>query len=268
MRVLFLAYDAWGDWISYNGLIRYLSKNYEKVFINLNRGIVRRKFVEFLFRDDTKIQIYDGQDYDVIVDAQTYHEPNYSGYNRKNKLGELYSDYTLDPLKDPLPSNPSCFYQYLGLSDDIRKDYFYFSRMWKEENDLFNKLNLTKNEYDVICETSEMKINPKYYGNKRLVNIHNISSNFVDTVKVIECAREVHLVDTAPSLFVYHLQYKKLMGLVAINFHSYARKGARSCDGVNNNNIFTEYNKYHNNNLRCINAMLTPKLDNWNFIWE
>ena len=58
------------------------------------------------------------------------------------------------------------------------------------------------------------------------------------------------------------------MDLKTINFHSYARMGDRSCTGIDETNIFTNYNKYYNNNLRCINAMLTPKLDNWNFIWS
>lgn len=268
MKVLFLGYDAWGDWISYNGLIRFLSEKYEKVFINISHGSLRKKFVENLFKDDDRIEVYCGQEYDLVVDGQTYHEPKYGGYNRKNKLGDLYSEYTLDPFTDPLPSNPSCFYQYLGLSDDIRKDYFYFVRDLREEELLYSKLKLSEGEYDVVCESPEIKILTKYLSKRRVVNIHNISPKFVDTLKIIENAKEVHLVDTSPSLFVYHMQYKKLMDLVTINFHAYARKGERNCIGINDSNIFSEYNKYHNNNLRCINAMLTPKLNNWNFIWE
>lgn len=268
MKILFLGYDAWGDWISYNGLIRYLSEKYEKVYINLDYGKVRESFVRDLFKDNKKIEIYSNQKYDLIVDAHTYDQPVPSHINKNNKLGNLYSHYTLDPFKDPLPSNPSCFYHYLGLSDDIRTQYFYFSRNVNEENSLFNRLNLIKNDYIAICQPPDMKIKDQYLSDKKIINIHNLSPKFTDTLKIIENASEVHLTDTSPSLFVYHLQYKNLMDLKTINFHSYARMGDRSCTGIDETNIFTNYNKYYNNNLRCINAMLTPKLDNWNFIWS
>lgn len=268
MKVLFLGYDAWGDWISYNGLIRYLSEKFEEVYIRLDYGPAREFFVRDLFKDNDKIQIHSGQEYDTVVDAHTYHEPTNSGYSRNNKLGDLYLDYTLDPLKDPLPSNPACFYQYLGLSDEIRTEYFHFDRNTADENKLFNQLSLDGCDYDVICEPSNMPIDKKYFSGRRVVNIHNLSPKFTDTLKVVEEANQVHLVDTSPASFVYHLQYKNLMKKREINFHAYARGGDRSCQGVTENNIFTDYNKYYNNNLRCINAMLTPKLDNWNFIWE
>lgn len=268
MKILFLGYDAWGDWISYNGLIRYLSEKYENVYIQLDYGQARGEFVKDLFKDNQKIQVYSGQDYDFIVDAHTYDEPVESHFNRNNKLGNLYLNYTLDPFKDPLPSNPACFYQYLGLSDDIRTQYFYFSRNINDENILFNKLNLTKGKYDVICQPPDMKIKEKYLGNKQIINIHNLSSKFTDTLKIVEEAEHIHLVDTSPALFIYHLQYKNLIDLKEVNFHSYARMDERNCVGVDENNIFTEHNKYYNNNLRCINAMLTPKLNNWNFIWS
>lgn len=268
MNILFLGYDAWGDWISYNGLIRYLAEKYDKVYIQLDYGTARKSFVNDLFKDNQKIEIYFGQKYDLIIDAHTYDDPVTSDFNKKNKLGNLYLDYTLDPFKDPLPSNPACFYQYLGLSDDIRTQYFYFSRNIDEENSLFSKLNLIKEEYDVICQPPNMAINEKYLTNNNIINIHNLSPKFTDTLKIIENAREIHLVDTSPSLFIYHLQYKNLLDLKEINFHSYARMDERNCTGIDETNIFSQYNKYYNNNLRCINAMLTPKLNNWNFIWS
>jgi len=55
MKVLFLGYDAWGDWISYNGLIRYLSERFEEVYIQMDYGPTREFFVRDLFKDDRKI---------------------------------------------------------------------------------------------------------------------------------------------------------------------------------------------------------------------
>ena len=268
MKILFLGYDAWGDWISYNGLIRYLAERYDNVYIQLDYGRARESFVIDLFKDDDKIEIYSGQHYDLVVDAHTYDEPCQSDFNKNNKLGDLYLDYTLNPFKDPLPSNPACFYQYLGLSDNVRTQYFYFSRNKIEEDILFNTLNLTKGQYDLICQPPNTKINERYFGDVQIVNIHNLSPKFTDTLKIVEDARQVHLVDNSLALFVYHLQYKNLLKPREINFHSYARMDERNCVGVDENNIFTEHNKYYNNNLRCINAMLTPKLNNWNFIWR
>ena len=52
MNILFLGYDAWGDWISYNGLIRYLAEKYDKVYIQLDYGTARKSFVNDLFKDN------------------------------------------------------------------------------------------------------------------------------------------------------------------------------------------------------------------------
>lgn len=268
MKILFLGYDAWGDWISYNGLIRYLAEKYDSVYIKLDYGTARESFVIDLFKDDEKIEVYSGQQYDLIVDAHTYDNPVHSDFNKNNKIGNLYLNYTLNPFEDPLPSNPACFYQYLGLSDKIRTEYFHFSRNLKDEDELFSSLNLVENEYDVICQPPNIKIKEQYLGDKKRINIHNISRKFTNILKIIEYADKVHLVDNSLALFVYHMQYKNLVELKEINFHSYARMDERNCVGVDENSIFTDYNKYHNNNLRCINAMLTPKLDNWNFIWS
>ena len=92
MNILFLGYDAWGDWISYNGLIRYLAERFDTVYIKLDYGGAREPFVNDLFKDDENIHIFHGQSFDLTVDAHTYHEPSTFGYNRQNKLGELYSD--------------------------------------------------------------------------------------------------------------------------------------------------------------------------------
>ena len=48
MKILFLGYDAWGDWISYNGLIRYLAERFDTVYIKLDYGGAREPFVKIV----------------------------------------------------------------------------------------------------------------------------------------------------------------------------------------------------------------------------
>jgi hypothetical protein len=142
----------------------------------------------------------------------------------------------------------------MGLPRSMRTDNFYFERLVDDENNLFESLKL-ESDYAAICDYDSFLINKKYININSIVNLHRLSSNFVDTIKVIENAKEVHLIENSVALFVYHLQSKNLMKNVEVNLHAYARtEWHRKCDGPDCNNQY-------------LNMLLKPKLDNWNVIW-
>ena len=58
MRNLFVRqYDAFGDWVSINGLIRYVidQRRYDKVYLVLEYNDGRKNFLELLYGDEPKI---------------------------------------------------------------------------------------------------------------------------------------------------------------------------------------------------------------------
>lgn len=261
MKTIFVRhYDAFGDWVSINGMVRYLIEHYhyKKVYLVLEYNETRKNFVNLLYEDDPKITtIMDyefermcNQYYDVIdVRVNEWHPKVISGN---------YWSFE-NPLENYVHSGPASnsdnFYIKLGIDPRIKNKYFFFSRKTDLENTLFNSLDL-KEPYSVICDYGENIIDRKYVKYSNVVNLHNISPNLVDILKILETSDDIHLIENIISLFVYHLQASNLINLFKVNLHAYARKEShRKCDGPDCNNPF-------------LNMLLLPKLENWEVIWK
>lgn len=253
MKVLvFIIYDAFGDWITANGMIRYLETFYDKIYLIHDTPVIV-PFTGNMFRDNLKIIPIQGfnisdPEYDVIDlrvnDACFIPEVPGKYFNMRNKFGDqtfVSSD------------NASKFYSELGIDPKIRIQNFNYNRSMEKEEKLYNSLNLPK-KYSVICEMSDNMIKRDYIKEDYIVNLHKLSDNFMYTLKVIENASEVHLIENSISLFVYHMQHVLKMKMIDINLHTYARQEPhRKCDNPNSNNLYL-------NMLKC------PKLPNWSFI--
>jgi hypothetical protein len=256
--LVFIVYDAFGDWVSCNGMIRYLSKEYDEVLLLLDTdGCL--SFISDLFKDNEKIKpITQSRYFNMclsefpfdIIDVRVneiYPFPNNNGkyYNVMNKYGDEVYETSTD--------NASNFYVNMGISSEIRLKEFYYERNYGREDELFDSLHLPR-DYSIVCEMGENLIDRKYITETNIVNIHRLADPFTHLLKVVENAREIHLIENSISLFIYHMQFIGKMNPVTINLHSYARKEShRKCDGPNCNNKFLNMLKY-------------PKLHNWNFI--
>lgn len=251
--LVFVVYDAFGDWISTNGMIRYLSELYDEVYLVHDTPVVV-PFTSHMFRDNSKIipvegVIDPGYECDVIDVrvGELYPNPGNNGkyFNKINKFG-IESFVSTD--------NASSFYAELGLYPKLRISKFNYERDIESEDNLYQSLNLPLN-YSVVCEMEEEMVDRKYVSGE-IINLHRITDNFLNILKVIENANEIHLVENSIALFVYHMQNINKMKDKQINLHAYARKEPhRRCDGPDCNNKF-------------LNMLQYPKLENWNFIWK
>jgi len=261
MKTIFIRqYDAFGDWVSANGLIRYLIQEYfyEKVYLVLEYNQSRKNFVELLYGDDSRISTI--MDYELentctikddVIDIRVNenHLPigSLHYWSNQNKYGNY--------VHSGPASNSDNFYLKLGIDPAIKNKYFFFSRKTNLENTLYNRLDL-KESYSVICDYGENLIDKKYIKHSNIVNLHNISPNLVDILKILENSDDIHLIENTVSLFVYHLQAANLLDSFEVNLHAYARKEShRKCDGSDCNNQF-------------LNMLLLPKLQNWEVIWN
>lgn len=251
--LVFQIYDAFGDWISSNGMIRHLSEMYDEVYLIHDTPVVV-PFTMDMFKDNPKIipmegEVVPGYECDVIDVRvnEIYPHPGNNGkyFNRVDKFGdEIFS----------ANDNASNFYSSLGLDPKLRISSFDYLRDLSKENALFDSVNPSK-DYSIICEMDDGMIDRSYVKEEE-VNIHRLTDNFMHTLKLIENAKEVHLVENSIALFVYHMQSVGKMDKIPINFHVYSRKEPhRRCDGPDCDNPFLNMFKY-------------PRLDNWNFIWQ
>lgn len=258
MKTIFIRqYDAFGDWISINGLVRYLIKehHYEKVYLVLEQES-SKNFVNFLYDDNPKIEIIMHCDFENVCTKEDvidtrYNEPypvvgtgNYWSYQNP------YGDY----VHSGILSNSDNFYVKLGIDKKIKNEYFFFSRKVDLENNLFDKQDLSE-PYSIICDYGKNLIDRKYLMYSKVLNIHCISPNFIDTLKILENSDDVHLIENSVALFVYHLQTANLLEKFKVHLHAYARKEShRRCSSEGCDNSY-------------LNMLLLPKLDNWKIIW-
>jgi hypothetical protein len=261
--VIFITYDAYGDWISTNGFIRYLNNFYKKVLLlSFNSNPLKENSIEYfvrtLYRDNPNIRIIKQYQYKILkffsflikfdVFDTRYEESNLitnirgEVYNRHNKFAKTKNISAKEKL-----DNASLFYTSLGLPKKLRLNNFYCKRF---QIDYFHRFQ--KVPYAVICEMYLNQINRKYISKHlRIINIHNFSDNIIKLIQLIENAEEVHLIENSIALLIYHMQYKKIMKLEKINLHLYARKEPAR--------IYSKDNKFSL-------MLLNPKLKNWNAI--
>jgi hypothetical protein len=260
---VFVIYDAYGDWLSSNGFIRYLNIFYKKVLLVIDYSQILKKypteyFVKTLYRDNKNIKIIKNYQFRVLkffsflikfdIFDVCYNENNLI----TNKRGEVYNKNnkfikTKNISVKTKLDNASLYYFSLGLSKKIRLNNFYCRRF---EVDYFYKFQ--KVPYVAICEMYKNQINRKFIPkNIKIINLHNLSDNIIKLIQLIESAKEVHLIENSIALLVYHMQFKKFMKLKKINLHLYARKEPER--------IYTKDNKF-------IRMLLSPKLKNWNLI--
>jgi hypothetical protein len=295
MNLIIYGYDAYGDWLSYNGIIRFLLQYYDYIYIittyidyvkemyrDSNKIIIVREiklnpYNSYLFEYNKNIPKLINIDSNVdelslcIWDKNPIKKINSTNkfFNNINRIGKFFKIDCID-IKNPpeilskpdllkensldYENNSTAFYLANGIPKHIKFDYFYYQRNLDDEELLYNKLSLTNKEYIVICEYGDNLIDRKYITNKHIINLHNISK-FFDVIKVIENASEVHLIENAVALYVYHMQTKNLMNNIKINLHTYARKEpARILTNNVKSNIY-------------LDMLLQPKLPNWNIIY-
>ena len=250
--LVFIIYDAFGDWISANGMIRHLSNQYQKVYLIHDTPFVV-PFCQNMFRDNDRIVPIEGMniphfDYDVIDLRvhEIYYSPGGSGiyFNKVNKFesGNFVST-----------DNASSFYTELGFNPEMRVKEFYYERDLEKENELYQSLNLPS-KYSVICEMNDGMIDKNHLKEEHVVNLHRLTDNFMHTMKIIENASDVHLIENSISLFVYHMQNIEKMKLVDICLHTYARQEPhRKCESPDSDNTY-------------LNMFKNPKLSNWRFV--
>jgi hypothetical protein len=279
--LIFLGWNAYGDFLSYNGMIRFLLKYFDVIYIkadaqflyylnNLYNDVLDR--VKFVSIDDIinitnhnkKIPVlntiqyvdFDQSGVTSIVNADNFGNislkslvPSEIYFNGDNKISNflgLGPNETISKLE--YVDNASNFYINIGLNPEIRYKYFHYNRLITNEDNLYKDLLSRNNisfgeDYIVICD-SHNTIRDEYKTMK-YVNIDYCTDNPLNLITLLQKSKEVHLIDNSNLLFVYYLYMSDLVKIDNVTVHIYSR------------------NRYEYYYMMFMN----PKIDKWKIIF-
>ena len=96
------------------------------------------------------------------------------------------------------------FYQSYDIPYITRINNFEFSRSYQLEEKTYNNfINIHGNRYILYHEVIE-----NYNKDIKIINLNGISNIFFDTIKILENAIEIHLLDSIWGAFIYQLDAK------------------------------------------------------------
>jgi len=102
------------------------------------------------------------------------------------------------------------FYNYAEIDINTRIDMFKIDRDENEENSIFNTFEYFDKEYIVIHDDSKRSLNidrTHIPTGLPLYQLDSQSKTMLDQLKIIENAKEIHLIDSSYSVLVYYLSF-------------------------------------------------------------
>lgn len=255
----FITYDAYGDWYSVNGLVRYLSTNYKKLYLIVDYSSTLKKyatyeFVSSMFSDVKNIKVIKNNFFRIIIKIPFLNaEVVDTRFNENNKLKttlKVYNKFNpVNKIKLLSNNNSNLFYNHLGIDDKIKFKFFSVPKLFFKNSYISEKV--------IICETYKNQINRKYLSEKdNLINLHNKFSNPLEIIPLVKKCEELHLIENSIALLIYFLSYNKIIFPRKVFLHLYARidEKKRYPDELQKDRFF--------------NMFLQPRLSNWNVIYE
>lgn len=163
-----------------------------------------------------------------LLKSSAYNKNQYPNFSRNSTFIDKikHLDATDDVFDERL-----YFYNSGMFDKDFIFKYFLINRCYNEENIQFNKLAGTQydpcgtvSDYVVVHSCSTMDLS-KINSNFRKIFINDQSKNILDMLKIIECAKEIHVYDSLYCVIIYLLFFSSsFCHNSLIYYHKYARK--------------------------------------------
>jgi hypothetical protein len=291
---------TYGDILSIIGLVYFLLDYYENVYLYIecvpqhikiyyyyihffNNCIFFNKKIFILLNDEIHNKLNNcnfGEFHICNTHTGEWNEPNYIFYNIPcidkqfyfNDINPLFNKINIDNKficnpngnlpNNNLEINHLFYYKLIGLNNNVRMDFFNYSRDNEKEifykNKIKHQYNIHENEkYNIIHSSGEIfdiNILKKYVNNDyKFIDIHNIVDFPGWLLLLIEEAECVNLIEGSNANFLYHCQYKNIIKITKpVHFYVFLR-----------NRSWPYYNL-----CEAWKMMSTPILENWNFIFE
>lgn len=285
---------TYGDTLSVIGLVYFLTNYYNKVYLSIRNdwGDLDSYYKNY-FKNDTKYEknIFLVTDINNLLDNSNYgdfHIINTHTFDWQsaqfqysdnlnidkkhyfNDLNPIYNHLEIDdsykcyPNKHLPPVDMSInhlfYYELVGLNNKVRMDFFHYERNLDEEKtikiNILNSNGLSENDkYNIINDPIGIgHLIHNYIGNNyKTININHIADNPGKVTYLLEGAESIHFIEGSNVNFFYHSQYKNIFKYdKKIYFHVWCR-----------NRDWPHYKMDY-----AYRMMETPKLENWQFIFN
>lgn len=206
--------QGYTDIINCLALITYYSKKFADAEIYLICRHEMKEAILFYTRPYTNIKVFFEN-----KEEEKQFLPNYIRNYSLTPLIHGVHDYLRDDdyFKVFCSSRPNFikgFYEWYDISPEVRWKEFEIERDCVKENSFYEKyICAAGGRADYICihEENNLKI-PYLRGRERretkIINLNRISNCFFDTIKLLEGAKEIHVIDSVWMAFLYILQMR------------------------------------------------------------
>jgi hypothetical protein len=203
-------HQGWTDIINCLALINYYGKLYDNIYLIMREDA--KPMLDFYTKDIKNLQIF--YENKLTIDSTNGFEHVINKYSRLQlQEAELlgigcHDMHRKDDFKRAFFRTSNFFinrfYESYNISFNTRITDFNFTRNKELENSTYEQfINRHGNEYILYHEIIE-----NYDRSKKIVNLNGISDIFFDTIKVLENALEIHLLDSVWAAFIYQLDAK------------------------------------------------------------
>jgi len=244
MRGLLHFHQGWTDILNCLPLVNFYSCKYDIIDVIVREDA--KTIFDFYIRDNKKINahyfpletlnslnsddsyilnLFDVKNCDIIFHG-------FPGCNRKDEYSNAFNTDNAHFVRQ--------FYDCYNIDYSNRVNLFEFKRDIALEDTTF-KTFIEKNgtNYIVYHDTAERKIQLPLLSNTKNINFNNITNNIFSTIKILENAKEIHVIDSVWATFCYLLDAKYSI--------------------FNNKNIFIY--PFYNRSGGCLRDNYTKKLE-------
>jgi hypothetical protein len=248
-KCILIFHQGWGDLFSCNALVKYISTQFIETIVIFRKDaydmieycynkLKTQNNIRFLYLNkeisDNRLLIANilyaknkNDDYIILPFGGYYEYLNDTIF--KENIGKFGNINTIISY-----AYSQAFYNSYRIDLSVRFNYFHIERDYDKEDIIYSKyINNINNDYILIHDDPirNMKIT-KISTKLTRVNLNGISNIMYDTLKLIEYAKEIHLIDSSYAILIYYFQNRyNSINNKKIFLHKYVRP-------YNNYNIY------------------------------
>jgi len=209
MNGILYFHQGWTDIINCLSLINYYCNLYDIIYLIMRDDV--KELINFYTKDIKNLNIFYEEKKNIDENGIQFIINKYNNNDLQNSdfLGiGGHDSIRKDSYNNSFRCIDNCFVKKFYCCYDIpyitRINDFKFIRDYElEENTYNNFINKYGNNYILYHEVIE-----NYYQNYPIINLNGISNIFFDTIKILENAIEIHLLDSVWGAFIYLLDAK------------------------------------------------------------